>query len=410
MKTVFEHAFVIDGKGGTLKDATVVVEGNIIADMGQGLVSTDADRRIDLQGKTLMPGLIDVHTHVVGGDVLGGNSDPRIARRMDEPPAMCAFRTAEAALRTLRAGFTTIRVVGSRDYIDVDLREAVKEGLIQGPRVVACGPGVTMTGGHAWYMCEEADGVEGVRKVVRGQIKRKVDCIKVMGITGGTATPGIDPGAAQFEYEEVAVAVHEAKKAGKTVASHAHGVEGIRNAINAGVTTLGHGMFLTDELAEMMAEKGIYFVPTLTNTYHRRELERQGKLPASWVARLAELKAMGFHWPAPGQAFKIAYKHGVKIVLGTDCGGNPLSIHGTNGFELLMMTEFGMSAMEAIVAGTSLSAEPLKMADKIGSIEKGKLADLIVVDGNPLQDITLLTPLNNKIVMVMQDGKFIREN
>ena len=385
-RTAFINARIFDGTRLIAERGAVVVEGERIAAVIPDEWTGQADRTIDLQGQTVLPGLIDVHTHIVGGDVLP-IADYAASRRLAEGIGMQALRTADAARRTLLAGYTTIRDVGCRDYLDVDLRNAVREGLIPGPRVVACGLGLTPTGGHVHARAREADGVEGVIRAVREHVRHGVDGIKIIGITGGMATPGQDPGAAQYRYEEVAAAVEEAHRWGKRVACHAHGVEGIDNAVRAGVDTLGHGLFLTKDLAERMADRGTVFVPTLANHFHQRRLEREGRVPESVQARQRELAAMGITVPPVEERMAHARDAGVVVATGSDAGGNAQVRHGTNAVEMVMLVECGYSPEEAIRAATSVAAAAIGLDDETGAIAPGKAADLTVYAADPLTDI-----------------------
>lgn len=394
MTTVaFSNARIFDGYQLHPERGTVVVAGERIAEIIPGAWRGEADRTIDLGGQTLLPGLIDVHTHLVGGDVLP-LADYAASRRLSEGIGMQAFRTAEAARRTLLAGYTTVRDVGCRDYLDVDLRDAVREGLIPGPRVVACGLGLTPTGGHVHARAREADGVDGVIHAVREHVRHRVDGIKIIGITGGMATPGQHPGAAQYRFAEVEATVEEAHRWGKRVACHAHGAEGIENAVRAGVDTLGHGLFLTKELAESMTERGTVFVPTLANHFHQRRLEKEGALPESVLARQRELAAMGVVVPPVEERMGHARAAGVTVATGSDAGGNAQVIHGTNAVEIVMLVECGYTPLEALQAATSTAARAIGVDGETGSIAPGKSADLIVVPGDPLTDIETVSRLH----------------
>lgn len=385
-RTALTNARIFDGHRLLDDPGTVLIEDDRILDVVAGEWLGSADRTIDLTGCTLLPGLIDVHTHLVGGDVLP-LTDYGASRRLSEGVGMQAFRTADAARRTLLAGYTTIRDVGCRDYLDVDLREAVRERLVAGPRVVACGLGLTPTGGHVHARAREADGVEGVIKAVREHVRHGVDGIKIIGITGGMATAGQHPGAAQYRYEEVAAAVDEAHRWGKRVACHAHGAEGIDNAVRAGVDTLGHGLFLTPELAQKMVEHKTVFVPTLSNHFHQRRLEKEGKVPESMRARQRELAAMGVVVPPVEERMSHARAAGVIVATGSDAGGNAQVLHGTNAVELVMLTECGYSPEEAIRAATSVAARAIGLESETGTITPGKAADLAAFVGNPLERI-----------------------
>lgn len=396
-------ARVLDGTGGVLEHGTVLVQDGRIQAVGRNLGIPDGFEAIDVAGKTVMPGMIDAHVHVVGGDVLDV-PDYVASRRLNERPSMAAFRTVEAGLRMLRAGFTTLREVGARDYVDVDYREAVRQGLVTGPRMLVSGPGITPTGGHVWQRCVQVDGPDAIVQEVRRQWREGVDCIKIMGVTGGVATPRSDPRLAHYTAAEVAAAVMEAHRLGLLTECHAHALEGIKNAVAAGVRTLAHGLFLDDRTAAEMAEKGIYFVPTLANEFHKRRLEAEGRLPRSLQARYAELAAMGVVVPSAEERMAVARRNGVPVICGSDGGGNAMNTLGTTGVELLMLVQCGYTPMEAIIAATSRAAEALRLDRQVGRIRPGLLADILVVDGNPLEDISILTPIRPRIERVFKEG------
>lgn len=397
------HGRVLDGTGRIWERATVLVEGKLILAVGADLGIPDGFTVLDVQGKTVLPGLIDTHIHVVGGDVLDV-PDYAASRRLQERPSMAGLRTVEAGVRLLRAGFTTLREVGARDYVDVDYREAVRQGLVVGPRMLVSGPGITPTGGHVWQRCVQVDGPEAIVQEVRRQWREGVDCIKVMGVTGGVSTPRSDPRLAQYTAAEVSAAVTEAHRLGLLTECHAHALAGIRNAVAAGIRTLAHGLFLDDRTASDMAEKGMYFVPTLANEFHKRRMETEDRLPKSLKARYAELAAMGVALPSVEERMAIARRNGVPVICGSDGGGNAMNTLGTSGVELLMLVQCGYSPMEAIVAATSRAAEALRLDHLTGRIQSGLLADLVVVDGDPLGDIRVLTHLSPCIEQVYQEG------
>jgi len=405
MELILVGGKLIDGKGGTFEPATVVVEGNTIQNVIEGTDYPDNPhaQNIDCRGKTILPGLFDVHVHVGGGDVLAGIDDYRVTRRLDEPVALHAYRSLEASQRALRAGFTTLRDMSTRDFVDVSLRNAVVEGLVVAPRIICSGPGITMTGGHVWRKCVQVDSPEEIRKEIRRQVREGVDWIKVMGVTGGVATAGQDVRNTQFTSEEIYAAVAETHRLGRRCAAHAHGLQGIAHCVEAGMDTIEHGTFLDETVADQMAEKGIYLVPTLLGHYFRE----QGGGDEILKKRDEELRKMGIVMPEPEQRIALAKKHGVKILSGTDCGGNTRAIFGLNGIEIYMLSTCGLTNMEAIIAATGSAAEAMNMADQVGTITPGLRADLVVSGEDPLADISVLAPFNSRIEMVIKDGEIM---
>lgn len=395
MKLLFLNGTVIDGNGGLTEKGALLVEDGKVAAVGS-TAHLEARRKdagvviVDLQGRTLMPGIIDCHVHLAGGDF--------VPNRENEPIGLAAMRTIEAAQRTLMAGITTIRACGSRDFLDVDLRDAIDEGVIIGPRVLACGRGITTTGGHYHnWCCSEADGVDDVRTAVRAQIKRGVDGIKLM-LSPGVATKGADVNSEQFSLDEVKIAVYEAHKAGRPVVSHAIGIGGIRNGVEAGVDSIDHGHYLDEEQAMKMKAKGIYLVPTFAPT-HFYVVERKAE---PWRIERAE-GVIELH----RKTFQIALQVGVPIAMGCDCGAQSRMPNGANALELELMVKNGMKPMSTLVAATRESAKLMRLIDRVGTLENGKAADLIVIDGNPVDDITLL---QNAIKMVVQGGLVRRDD
>jgi imidazolonepropionase-like amidohydrolase len=395
MKTLFLNGTVIDGNGGVTEHGTLLTNGATIEAVGS-TASLKARRNdpdvavIDLGGRTLLPGLIDTHVHLAGGDF-----EPN---RESDPVGLAALRTVPAAYRTLMAGFTTIRVAGSRDFLDVDLRDAINEGAIVGPRILASGRGLTTTGGHYYNWCAvEVDGVDAVRKEVRQHIKRGVDSIKLM-LSPGIATEGADVSTEQFALDEVQAAVYEAHKVGRSVLSHAIGIGGIRNGVEAGVDSIDHGHYLDEEQAHKMKAKGIYLVPTFGPTHyyvHKRQAE-------PWrIARAEQVE------PIHAAAFKLALDIGVPIALGCDCGAQSRMPNGENALEIELMVQSGMQPMAAILAATREAARLTRILPKVGTLEPGKAADLLVVDGSPLNDISRL---RTSVQMVVQAGQVRRDD
>ena len=400
---------LLDGGGGDRPGVTILVEqGRIVAGEPGLAVPSDYPVRFDLVGRTVMPGLIDTHTHLVGAEPLPYGDYPT-SRRLGEPEGLHALRSVEAARRTLLAGTTTVRVVGCRDYLDVHLREAVRDGMVIGPRIVASGLGITPTGGHVHWRCRNADGEDQVRQAVREHVARGVDWIKVMGVTGGLASPGQDPRLPQYRFEEVQAAVDEAHRWGRHVAAHAHARAGMENAVSAGVDTLEHGSFLDDELAERMARQGAWLVPTLAVNYFLDPARSGGSLPPAQVARMRELEAIGFTVPSYQERMRLARTHGVPVATGTDAGGNALFRHGSVGIEMLMLAECGYSAHEAIQAATGQAARALRLENVTGLVRKGLQADLLVVGADPLQDLRALVPGEGaRIEGVIAAGRLVR--
>jgi imidazolonepropionase-like amidohydrolase len=397
---------IIDGTGAEpIKNGVIIVTDNRITAVGSNLQIPAGAKVIDLGNTTLLPGFIDAHTHLIMrvlGDPEGNNA------RFRDYDSFAAILGVIHAEKTLMAGFTTVRNVGAPNFDDLALRKAINDGWVPGPRMMTAGHSLGITGGH----CDEngfkpgaadgdyktgiADGVDQVRAAVRYQVKYGADVIKTCA-TGGVLSEGDAVGATQYTYEELKVMVEEAEKLERKVAAHAHGTEGIKIAVRAGVASIEHGSFLDEEGAKMMAQKGTYLVPTLIAGETVEKLAKSGALGGLRGEKALAAAAAMRH------AIKIAIANKVKIALGTDSG---VYQHGLNGHEFTLMVEWGgMRPMDAIVAGTMSAAKLLGWDKNIGSLTVGKYADMVAVAGNPLENIKTM----ENAVFVMKNGVVYKE-
>jgi imidazolonepropionase-like amidohydrolase len=386
---------VIDGTGRTIERATVLVRGATITAVGsdQDLSIPRGATKIDGRELTLLPGLIDCHVHLCLG------AEPDVVEAIaKESPALTLLKSSQAARQTLEAGFTTVRDVGSRDHSIFTLQRAIDTGLVPGPRIVGAGLAICMIGGHARFIGQEVEGAEQVRSAVRTQIAAGATVIKVVA-SGGVLTPGTSPEQAQMTVEELQAAVDEAQGARMKVAAHAHGASGMKNAVRAGVHSIEHATLMDEEAAVMMKQQGVFMVPTLSALATTAACRLGCGIPQS---ALDKAKSMTKRHQV---SFKNALRDGIQIAMGTDAG-TPFNFHGEHAQELERMVAFGMTPMQAILASTSAAARLIGIQDRVGTIEKGKLADLLLFEGNPLRRIDLLRD-RSRIVGVMQAGKFV---
>jgi imidazolonepropionase-like amidohydrolase len=382
------------GPDPVLRDAWVHVEDGRIAAVSDSEPRVpDGVERIDAPTATLLPGLIDCHVHFA---LSGG---PDWLAEIQQSYALACWRAATFARATLRAGFTSVRCLGGRDGMDTALRDAQRAGVVEAPRIVTANLAVCMTGGHGAWLGREADGPDEVRKAVREQLKAGADCVKLIA-TGGVMTPGVEVGSQQFSEHELRAGVEEAHKAGRKIAAHAHGSAGIRAAVRAGVDSIEHGSFLTDEIIGLMKARGTWLSMTLSSAAGFGDAP-PGAVP-DWArekaARVAEAMA---------DSFRTAYQAGVRLVLGTDAG-TPYNLHGANARELALIVQHGAAPVDALRAATLNGAELLQVSDRVGSIEVGKEADLVVCEGDAVQDVTRLCQAAN-IRLVVQAGRIARQ-
>jgi imidazolonepropionase-like amidohydrolase len=393
---------LIDGRGGVpRKDVVVVVDGASIVSIGDKVPAGAVV--IDLGSRTLLPGFIDCHVHLVGRQLGEGENWEDASVR--DLPQEDAIRGARNARLTLEAGFTTVRNVGASGFGDIALRNMIREGVVPGPRIVAAGHAIGITGGH----CDTngyapgilegkvengiADGPDEIVKAVRYQVKRGADVIKTCA-TGGVLSEGDAVGVQQYSDDELTVLVHEAHLTGRKVAAHAHGAEGIKAALRAGVDSIEHGSMTDDEGISLFKSTGAFLVPTLMAQETVERLANSGKLKGQRADKAKHIA------PIARDRIKAAIAAGVKVALGTDSG---VSYHGTNAHEFELMVGLGMKPMDAIVAGTRNAAELLGLDGELGTVEAGKIADLVAVDGNPLDDIKTMT----KPAFVMHEGAVV---
>ncbi len=348
------------------------------------------ERRLDLSGLTLLPGLINCHVHLC----LTGDPDP-VQLMAAEPVTLTAVRVALHARETLESGVTTVRDLGGRDYAELAVRTAIRQGLIPGPRVVAAGKVICMTGGHGAWVGREADGPAEVRKAVREQLKAGAEVIKVIA-TGGVMTPGVEPGAAQLGLDELRAAVEEAGKAGRRVAAHAQGSDGIADAVAAGVASIEHGIFLTEEIVARMRAAGTMLVATLVAAERIASAGPDAGVPAWMVAKSQAVVA------AHVASFQLAYRTGVPIAAGSDAG-TPLNPHGSLLPELRLMATHGMPPLECLRAATATAASLLGLGDRLGRIAPGYAADLVAVDGDPSEELEALA----RVRLVIAQGRVV---
>ncbi|WP_229262864.1 Xaa-Pro dipeptidase [Duganella radicis] len=392
-------AHMVDVRNGTLVDhAVVLISGDRITAAGSELAIPAGAQVIDLGNKTLLPGLIDAHTHITGnpedaGYSLIAKSVPRIT-----------LSGARNALVTLRAGFTTIRDVGADAYTDIGLRDAINDGDVPGPRILASGPPLSITGGH----CDEtmhapeykltalgvADGHDEALKVTRRNIKYGADVIKICA-TGGVLSFGDDPRTSQYTLEELKAIISEAHRLGRKTAAHAHGGDGIKLSVLAGIDSVEHGSYIDDEGIKLMKEHKTYLVPTLYLGDWLIENAEAIKLPKPLLEKARVVL------PAARGNIARAIKAGVPIAFGTDAAVYP---HGLNAREFGVLVKLGMTPAQAIRTATVNAADLLGWSDKVGSIEAGKYADLIAVDGEPLKDVKTL----EQVQWVMKGGAVVK--
>jgi imidazolonepropionase-like amidohydrolase len=330
--------------------------------------AADGARVVDLGGRTVLPGLVNVHVHLA----LEGEPDPA-ATAARQRGARGAARILRNAERTLRAGVTTVRDLGAPDHAVLELRDEL------GPRVLAAGRCITMTGGHGHFLGVEADGPVEVARAVRRELRAGADVVKLIA-SGGVLTPGTTPGAASFTPAELAAGIEEAHKAGRRAAAHAIGTQAIKNALAAGVDTVEHGSYLDEEALALLRARGATLVSTLS-AYHQVVAHgRAGGIPAAAVDR-AEAAI-----EANTRSFQAAVRAGVRVAVGTDAG-TPFNPHGGIALELALIVEAGLTPAAALLAATRDAALALGREAEIGTVEPGKCADLVVVDGDPLTTI-----------------------
>lgn len=383
-------------KAGTLIDCTgknpernksIIVEGGIITKITEGTENLCEYKNYDLSEYTVLPGMINCHVHIDMEPV--GNSNSYFeSTDITEKVLNCEKNMH----KYLESGVTYIRSLGSQNYMDIKFRDMKKKGLVVGPDILAAGFCITMTGGHGYIIGIESDGEAQCRKATRTVIKNGADVVKIMA-TGGIMTQGVEPGSSQLTFEEMKASIDEAHKAGKKTAAHAQGAEGIKNAILAGVDSIEHGMILTDECIELMIDKGTYLIPTLVAPYFINKYGVQAGIPEYAVKKSVSMAEKHL------ESFRKAHKASVKIAMGTD-GGTPFNGHDMSWLELKLMTDNGMSNMEALMSATKTAAELLGIEKHYGTLEVGKTADIIAVKGNPLEDIAAM----GDIIAVFKNG------
>lgn len=391
----FQRVRVVDGLGRTIPRATVLVKGEriVAVEDARRLGAPRSAVRIDGRGLTLLPGLMDCHVHLC----LGGEADV-VQTVQHEDPALTLLKAARHARQTLEAGFTTVRDVGSRDHSIFQLKRAIESGLLPGPRIAAAGRVICMPGGHARFIGHEAEGPEAVVAAVQAQIEAGADVVKFIA-SGGVLTPETSPEEAQMTLEELAAGMAAARRAGRRVAAHAHSALGMKNAIRAGAHSIEHATLMDEEAAGLLKRHDTVIVPTLSALITTARGGRSCGVPEAAVVKA---KAMVARHKA---SFKLAHRAGIRIAMGTDAG-TPFNRHGENAQELERMVALGMTPMEALIAATSSAAKLIGVADRVGTVEPGKLADLVLVRGNPLSQIALLQD-RERIVGVMQAGKWV---
>lgn len=405
--TLIHAGRVIDGVSAqaSVKQTIVVDKGRIVAVEAGYREAQAGDQLIDLREATVMPGLMDMHVHITSEYSRSSELD-----RFKKNAADVALDGAMFAERTLQAGFTTVRDLGDSFTASLALRNAINAGKLPGPRIFAAGKSIATTGGHAdptngWAQHLGGqnvgprdgviDGVDEAAQAVRQRYKDGSDVIKITA-TGGVlsiAKNGLNP---QFTEEEIRAVVTTARDYGFTVAAHAHGAEGMKRAVRAGVDSIEHGTFMDEETMRLMRERGTHYVPTITaGQWVFDRSQEEGFFPQVVRPKAAMVG------PQIQSTFAKAYRAGVKIMFGTDTG---VSAHGDNGREFVLMVEAGMPAMEAIQSATIVPARFLDIEDRLGSVQSGKVADLIAVPGDPLENISLM----RQVSFVMKDGVVYR--
>jgi imidazolonepropionase-like amidohydrolase len=406
--TLLTNALLVDCTGGEPRErASVVVEGGRISEVrfGDGVPAAGHDAVIDCAGMTLMPGLTDAHVHIGAVDV------NILDQHREHPSNLVALMMAGILEDTIHRGFTTVRDAGGTDW---SFKAAVERGIVEGPRLLVSDRPLSQTGGHGdWRRATEAqppeifcptagmrsvvcDGADAVRQAAREQLRLGADQIKVMA-SGGAMSPADELAATQYTLDELRAAVEEAEAAGTYVMAHAYNDRSVRNCLESGVRSIEHGNLIDEETARLIARSGAYLVPTLV-TYEA--LSDEGKdygVPEPVIRKIDEARALGI------QALRHAYEAGVRIASGSDLLG-PLQDRKAR--ELEIKTEV-MSPMESLVSATKTNAELFGLEKDLGTIEQGKLADLLVVDGNPLEDIALLQDKNN-LKLIMKAGKTVK--
>jgi imidazolonepropionase-like amidohydrolase len=399
-RTLLRAGHVLDvHTGKEAASQTIVVEGDRITAISPTATTPakPGDREVDLTTYTLMPGLIDVHTHLTGAT----DFDPY--NELSMTPGKEAIIGVENAKTTLEAGFTTVRNVGANDFTDVALRDEINAGHIPGPHMQVSGPPLGITGGHMdenllpyqYHVQGEgvADGIAAVQHMVRQNIKYGADLIKI-GASGGVLSKGDDPQASQYTLEEMQAIVADAHRLGRKVAAHAHGAQAILWASEAGVDSIEHGSYLDDAGIAMMKQHGTYLVPT---AYLIDWMQQNGHLPPFYAQKMHDVSAV-----EKQNAIK-AIKAGVKVALGTDAAVYP---HGLNAHELdVYVNQFGMTPLAAIQTGTVNAADLMGWTDKVGSLDAGKWADIIAIQGDPLSDVRLL----QHVPFVMKAGVIYKD-
>lgn len=406
---VLKAARLYDGKSGALTSPglVVIVKDKIVA-VGANAAIPAGARVIDLGDATLLPGFIDVHTHLTEEFSEDAKQDALDAFRLTV--AEQTLTAATYARRTLMDGFTTVRDLGSHDFIDIGLRNAIRKGDAVGPRIIASVKGIGTTGGH----CDPTEGTRAglfkepgiddaignspdqMRAIVRFNIKHGADVIKVCA-TGGVLSLTDDVDTPQLTQEELNALIDEAHSLRRKVAAHAHGATGAKRAIRAGVDSIEHGSFLDEEALRMMKDKGVYLVPTLMALTGIRERMDKGLFLDPRIAVKARAAMASID-----EMFSKAVRMGVKVALGTDAAVYP---HGRNAEEFYQMNRRGLPVIDALRAGTSSAADLLGISDKVGSLEAGQLADIVAVPGDPTKDIRV----TEKVRFVMKEGQIFKQ-
>ncbi|MEQ9402822.1 MAG: amidohydrolase family protein [Cyclobacteriaceae bacterium] len=401
-RTLIYAGTLIDGiSKKPVKEQTIIVEGTQIIEVKSGYVTVGPDDIVvDLKSHTVMPGWIDMHVHIEGE-----TSPDRYIKEFTQNPADKALFSTDIARRTLMAGFTTVRDAGGSG-VNVSIRNAIARGYVTGPRIFTAEKGLGVTGGHAdptnGYRADLAgdpgpkdgvvNGIADARKAVRQRYKNGADFIKITA-TGGVLSVAKDGSGPHFKEDEIAAIVSTANDFDFHVAAHAHGDEGMQRAVRAGVKTIEHGTYMSEETMDLMIEKNAYYVPTITAGM---EVADNAKKPGYYPSVVAEkARVIG---PLIQNTFARAYKKGVPIAFGTDAA---VFKHGENAREFGYMVDAGMPAMEVIICATSVNAKVLGQEDKFGTIRKGLLADIVAVPGDPLKDISIMM----NVSFVMKEGK-----